>query len=80
MASRRSDDDHPGRPLAAIGIGIAMVVCCAAPALIAAGTLGALGAALRSIWLIVLGSVVLAGAVAWAAWRRRSSNRDIPGD
>ncbi|MGH3982599.1 MAG: hypothetical protein ACRDST_07940 [Pseudonocardiaceae bacterium] len=38
-----------GGGLAAVGVGLLMVACCAAPALIAGGVvLGVLGAALRS--------------------------------
>ncbi|MGH3907059.1 MAG: hypothetical protein ACRDTE_23210 [Pseudonocardiaceae bacterium] len=53
--------------LATIGVGV--VLCCAAPALIAAGALGVLGAWLRNPW--VIGAAVAAAlVVAWQVWTR----------
>lgn len=49
---------------------VALVVCCALPALIGAGFLATVGGVLRNPLIILAGIVVLAGAVGYA-WRRR---------
>jgi hypothetical protein len=65
---RRSDSSGL---LAVLGIGAAMVLCCAGPVLVAAGAAGVLGAALRSGWLILVTVGLVAAAVAWTVrWRR----------
>ena len=46
------------------------VVCCAVPALVAAGALGVIGVWLANPWVIGAGIVVLAASVAWIARRR----------
>jgi membrane protein implicated in regulation of membrane protease activity len=62
--------DTDTRGLAAtLGIGALLLVCCAAPFLIAAGALGALGAWLGSPWVIA-GAVLAALAVIATVWRR----------
>lgn len=58
--------ENKGRPdssglLAVLGIGGAMVLCCAAPLLLAAGAAGVLGA-LRSGWLILVAVGLVAAA------------------
>ncbi|GAA4888940.1 hypothetical protein H7X46_23280 [Pseudonocardia sp. C8] len=55
--------------LATIGLGVLLVLCCAVPALIAAGALGVLGAWLRNPWVIgaALGAALV---VAWQVWAR----------
>lgn len=53
---------------------VALVVCCALPALIGAGVLATLGGVLRSPPIIVAGIVVLVGAVGYA-YRRRQRDR-----
>jgi LPXTG-motif cell wall-anchored protein len=63
--------DRDRGPLAAVGIGVALLLCCAAPALAAAGAVGAAGALLRSGWLIALAGAALLAAVGWTAVRRR---------
>ncbi|MFN2506927.1 MAG: hypothetical protein ABR540_22390 [Acidimicrobiales bacterium] len=59
------------------GLGVtavfAMVLCCAAPALVAGGLLASLGAVVRSPVVIALGLAVVGGAVAFAIRRRRSA-------
>jgi hypothetical protein len=66
-----------GAGMAAAGIGAAVLViaCCAGPALVAAGVLGALGGFLGSPWVIAAAIVVLAAAVT-AVIRRRRAGRD----
>lgn len=61
----RRDQQRSGTGTAAAGIGAALlaIVCCAGPALIASGTLGALGAFLGNPWVIAAAVLLLAGAV-----------------
>jgi len=49
---------------------VALVACCALPALIGAGVLATIGGVLRNPLIIGAGIVVLAGAVGYA-WRRQ---------
>ncbi|GEM_PF-1514642 len=58
-----------GMTLAALGAGLLIVVCCAGPALIVGGALGALGGVLRNPWLIASGVVGLLAAVGYTARR-----------
>ena len=50
---------------------VAMVTCCALPALISAGVLGTIGAVLRNPLIMVAAALVLGGAVAYALRRLR---------
>lgn len=59
-----------GGGLAIVGLGLLMVACCAGPALIAGGTLGALGAGVRNRWLITIGVLVVLAALGYTLWRR----------
>ena len=52
------------------------VLCCAGPALLAAGALGALGGWLADPWLIGAAVVLIAAAVAWALRRRTTHTPD----
>nr|WP_024127515.1 hypothetical protein [Streptomyces sp. F12]AHE40251.1 merT [Streptomyces sp. F12] len=74
----RRDQESSGTGMAAAGIDAAvlMIVCCAGPALVAAGTLGALGGFLGNPWVIAAAIVVLVAAVT-AVVRRRHSGRDV---
>lgn len=54
-------------PLAAAGAAIAMIVCCALPALIAAGALAAVGAAVRSWGPIAVAVLLALGAVIYVS-------------
>ncbi|WP_216207073.1 hypothetical protein [Amycolatopsis aidingensis] len=64
--------------LTTLGLGAVLVLCCAAPALIAAGALGALGAWLGNPW--VIGAALAAAVVIWRIHRRHrrghTSTRD----
>jgi len=65
------------------GLGLLMVVCCAGPALVAAGTLGTLAAWLRSPLLLGAAVVVVGAGAAWAVWvmqRRRTGRGCCPPD
>jgi hypothetical protein len=53
-----------------------LVLCCAAPALIAAGVLGAVGAVLANPAVIGAGVLVAALTVVWAVRRGRSPTDD----
>lgn len=65
--------------LATFGVGVLLVLCCAAPALIAAGALGALGAWLRNPWMIgaALAAVLV---VAWQVWTRHRRRHTSSGE
>ena len=52
---------------------LAMVLCCAAPALVAGGLLASLGAVIRSPVVIALGVFVVGGTVVFVGRRRRKS-------
>lgn len=70
----RPDGSGPSGVLLGSGAALFMVVCCAGPALIAAGALGALGGWLRSPWLIGAALTLLAAAVLWTMARRRKGS------
>lgn len=61
-------------PFAAAGMMALMVVCCAGPALLAAGTLAAIGGALRNPWAIAAAGLLAYFAFALTArrWPRRN--------
>ncbi len=61
--------------LAAIGAALLMIVCCALPALIAAGALPGIGGFLGNRWAIAAAVLFLVAAVS-AAVRRRRAGRD----
>ncbi|MCK8438889.1 hypothetical protein G3I77_39700 [Streptomyces sp. D2-8] len=69
----------PGGTAVAVGAGLQMVVCCAAPLLAAGGALGVVGGALSHGWLITVGAVILlAGAgcpLRCRVGRRRGAGR-----
>jgi mercuric ion transport protein len=62
---------------AALGLGAVVLValCCAGPALVGAGLLGALGGVLGNPLVIAAAVVLAAGAVIAALGRRRSAQR-----
>lgn len=70
----RHDPDQPaGRTIAAgLGVAVLLVVCCAAPVLLAAGVLGAVGAWLSSPWVIGAAVTVAVLAVVTVLARHRS--------
>lgn len=53
---------------------VAMVTCCAVPALISAGVLATVGAVLWNPFIIAAAGVVVGGAVAYALRRHRRSH------
>jgi mercuric ion transport protein len=60
-----------------VAAGVAMVVCCALPVLIAGGALGAIGSFLGNPW--VIGAAVLlvgGGVVAWRVRRHADASPD----
>lgn len=67
----RHNSPH-GAAIAVIGAA-AVAICCAGPALLAAGVLGAIGAWLANPWVIAAAVVALITAV--AAFVRRRSRR-----
>lgn len=75
--SPRPGHEPSGTGMAAAGIGAALVliICCAGPALIAAGALGAIGGFLGNPWMIAAAVLVLVTAVT-AVVRRRRLGRD----
>jgi hypothetical protein len=81
MSSRSPNSPNAsnlGGPLAAVGVGLLMVVCCAGPVLLAAGGLSVLGAALHSPWLLV-GAAALVLAVVGLTVRLVLARRDHGG-
>jgi mercuric ion transport protein len=67
--------------LAGIGVGalaVVAVLCCAAPALIAAGALAFIGAAVRNWWVIGAAVIVVLGGLGYAKHRRRPHRRRVP--
>lgn len=62
--------------LAAVGVVLVAVLCCAGPVLLAGGTLSGIGAALRSPWLIGAGALLLVAGVIFAAVRRKQGRFD----
>lgn len=70
----RHDGDGSGGVGAGLGVAAlvaAMVVCCAAPVLIAGGALGVLGAIVRSGWVIGAAAVLVLAGLAYTVHRRR---------
>ncbi|MEU2607701.1 alkylmercury lyase family protein [Streptomyces albus] len=74
----RRDSEPSGAGMAAAGIGAAVlvIVCCAGPALIAAGALGALGGFLGNPWVIAAAVLLLAATVTAVVHRHRAG-RDV---
>jgi hypothetical protein len=63
-----------GGSLAGVGFAALMMLCCAAPALIAAGALGVLGAWLASPWVIGGAVLLLVVGVGAVVGRRRGGS------
>ena len=68
MAPENTGDPDGTGVLAVVGLGFALVLCCAIPVLVAASVLAA---ALRSGWLLLVAAGLLAGAAASAVRCRR---------
>lgn len=79
--------DPPGQPggsgpsglLLGSGVALFAVVCCAGPALIAAGALGVIGGWLASPWVIGAAVALLVAAVVWTVTRRRGTSDSADG-
>jgi mercuric ion transport protein len=54
-----------------LGVALLAVLCCAGPALVAGGALSAIGAAVRSPWLIAAGAVLVVAAAGYTLARHR---------
>ncbi len=84
-AHERPGAAGPGQPakLGRVGfaMGALMVVCCAGPALLAAGTLAAIGGAVRDPWAIGAAAMLVLVAVSLTArrWPRNDGNRSAGG-
>jgi hypothetical protein len=72
-----SDSGSSGAGLGVLAL-VAMVGCCAAPLLISAGVLGAIGAGLRSVVVIVVAGVIVVVAVLVAVRRHRRRGCALP--
>ncbi|WP_276068271.1 hypothetical protein [Mycolicibacterium gadium] len=70
MATKRTSPSVAGI-LGLVGIGVLPLLCCAGPALIAGGALGALGGVLGNPWLIGATAVLVIAAVGYALRRHR---------
>ena len=70
MTGRRAKSSFGGAGLGATAV-LAMVLCCAGPALVAGGLVASLGAVVRNPVVITLGLAIIAGAVVFAIRRRR---------
>jgi mercuric ion transport protein len=73
----RRDQEPSGARMATAGIGAVLlaIICCAGPALLASGALGAIGGFLGSPWVITAAALLLVAAVT-AVIRRRRFGRD----
>jgi hypothetical protein len=63
-----------GTGLAMGGLGLAVVLCCGLPLLIAGGVLGGVGAVLGNPWVIGAAVALIAGGVVWRVRRSGSSS------
>lgn len=72
MNDKRDPADGGGLLIGA-GAALAMVLCCAGPALVAGGLLAGIGGLLRNPWVIGAGIAVLALAVLVTLTRHRRS-------
>lgn len=59
----------------ALGVALAVLVCCALPALIAGGFFAAAGGLLDEPLITLAGVATVAGAVVWAISRRSATTR-----
>lgn len=72
----QTDASGPSGLLLGSGVALFAVVCCAGPALIAAGALGVIGGWLGSPWVIGAAVALLVAAVVWTMSRRRHRTSD----
>lgn len=69
--TRSQRSSGSGGTLAIVAGGALLVICCAGPALLAGGAASALGGALHSPWLIVVGALLMAGVAGFVLLRHR---------
>lgn len=62
---------HDRDLVAALGVGVLLVICCTLPVLLAAGALGALGGVLGSPWLLAAAGLLIVAAVVIVVARHR---------
>lgn len=72
----RPGDEDPGvrwagPPIALIGTGVLMVLCCLAPVLLAGGLLGGLAGSLARLDPLWIAAAAIAGAAGLGFWLRR---------
>ena len=76
------NEPQRGSSFSGAGLGatavFAVILCCAAPALVAGGLLASLGAVIRSPVVIALGVFVVGGTVVFAVGRRRRKSACCP--
>jgi len=76
-----SKPTNSARGAIAVGIGaIVLVLCCAGPALIAGGALGAMGATLGNPIAVAIGVALIVTAIAITLRRRAQHGAAKPGD
>ncbi len=68
--SRRQPSHQDRSPWLAAGGGLALVLCCAGPVLIAGGVLATIGRVVSNGFVIALGVLIIAGALVFALSRR----------
>lgn len=73
MPTERSRDR--GGVLVAVAMVLLPALCCALPALLAAGALGAVGGWLRNPWVIAVAALVVGGGLVRALVRRSRCSR-----
>ena len=79
MNGDRPDPHGPGGALTAAGALLAVAACCAGPALLTGGVLGAIGGLLGNPLVIAAGALILTAALGYAAHtlrRRGAGSRD----
>jgi hypothetical protein len=74
--SREPGDRGDRSWVAALGLMLLPILCCALPLLIAAGGLGVIGSVLRNPLVIGAAVLILVGLVGWAVRRRAAGSAD----
>lgn len=74
MGDRDDNSMGPGESFGVIGLALAMVACCALPALLAGGALATLGRFIGSPFVLLAGLAVLTAATGLVLQRRRAGS------